>query len=723
MPDNSLLLIGQDGLISTWTQDLKLKKSRLILDENKNQIRKMKWISDSTLMYRYNKLVIATSDREIRLYETNNFEPYCQIIGLETMPLHIGFSQRKKDGGLLYFGDEQGCVNIIVAYDMLEALRKWSKFPSVDETPTISIKDLIDPGCVQFIRWKVHNDWVTQIKYIPSLNSIISCSNDDYTALVVGCVEETKNVQKHLKDIFESSSMKSKRSTLTGNVSARRNIWDETLYRVRRGVKTFDYCKETHLIVTGGLDRIVRLWNPYVPGWAIGVLHGHSSPIVYVQIADENTRIYSISENCNVMVWDIENQSCLIRVIAQAIPIRGELASCFFSPHQKTLFIAADTLVALQVQQTATQPRHLFTSHSEPVTSCQYNWRYHQVVSCSEGSVIKTWDIYTGKLIFELKAAHESAAISCLSFDETYTRMLTGGRDGSLNKWLYNGTTIKLTKTVIKDDLIINKVIFICSRIEQKKESATLIASGPRGQITFWNIFGGGKVFGSFPGSHYNSGVSDMNISEDDSLLCATDQMFFVYIWKISTYALHGPEEKPPSLLSCWRAHQCDITRVIPVSTHRLVITSSLDCTVRLWSLMGNHIGTFGQNQEWNITKPETWKQQDSAISTTTEISQSKSGADPSPSSVKNMGITAEPTSISEPIDDKDIGEELKKIQILKTKPRVRLVGPKQMEIQQVCGRLNAYKSLQISDLIKTPSNIRKPNPAAELNDPFDLSF
>ena len=40
---------------------------------------------------------------------------------------------------------------------------------------------------------------------------------------------------------------------------------DQAAFRIHKGVKTFDFSKQCNIIVTGGMDRIVRIWNPYVP--------------------------------------------------------------------------------------------------------------------------------------------------------------------------------------------------------------------------------------------------------------------------------------------------------------------------------------------------------------------------------------------------------------------------------------------------------------------------
>ena len=41
---------------------------------------------------------------------------------------------------------------------------------------------------------------------------------------------------------------------------------DQTVFTIYKGVKTFDLSKKHNLLVTGGMDRLLRMWNPYVPG-------------------------------------------------------------------------------------------------------------------------------------------------------------------------------------------------------------------------------------------------------------------------------------------------------------------------------------------------------------------------------------------------------------------------------------------------------------------------
>jgi hypothetical protein len=195
--------------------------------------------------------------------------------------------------------------------------------------PGIHLNKALESKTVKFIRWKVHNDWVEQIRIEQRLNQIISCSNDDNNALVIGCVvastdidsstgaqttinansisgSGTLNTQqlnassvsqqqqdygnvtltnKHSSDnmtvtntvtitvptitnqdlsrkqsvqtqqqqsttaIIQSATMITSASSLA---IKRRPDKNETVFKVYKGVKTFDFSMEKNLLITGG---------------------------------------------------------------------------------------------------------------------------------------------------------------------------------------------------------------------------------------------------------------------------------------------------------------------------------------------------------------------------------------------------------------------------------------------------------------------------------------
>jgi WD40 repeat protein len=57
-----------------------------------------------------------------------------------------------------------------------------------------------------------------------------------------------------------------------------------------------------------------------------------------------------------------------------------------------------------------------------------------------------------------------------------------------------------------------------------------------------------------------------------------------------------------------WRAHVQTITSIDFAETARVLISSSIDCTIRVWTPEGKYIGTFGQEETWNLYDPMTYK-------------------------------------------------------------------------------------------------------------------
>nr|XP_018672828.1 WD repeat-containing protein on Y chromosome-like [Ciona intestinalis] len=109
---DSYLCAGQDGLLTFWSTDLKLKRSRSILEssptERQSFITKPRvWVTDVAVLPNNGKLLVGTGERDLHFYEIMTFEFYCQVIGLDAVPLRINFSQISEEEALIVYGDDQ----------------------------------------------------------------------------------------------------------------------------------------------------------------------------------------------------------------------------------------------------------------------------------------------------------------------------------------------------------------------------------------------------------------------------------------------------------------------------------------------------------------------------------------------------------------------------------------------------------------------------------------
>lgn len=77
-----------------------------------------------------------------------------------------------------------------------------------------------------------------------------------------------------------------------------------------QGVDCCDYNKNLNVLVTGGSDHLVRLWNPYVTSRPIAILQGHSMSIVDVKIHEALGQLLSYSRDTVCTV-----SSCYIKML------------------------------------------------------------------------------------------------------------------------------------------------------------------------------------------------------------------------------------------------------------------------------------------------------------------------------------------------------------------------------------------------------------------------
>ena len=77
---------------------------------------------------------------------------------------------------------------------------------------------------------------------------------------------------------------------------------------------------------------------------------------------------------------------------------------------------------------------------------------------------VKLWDLETGRDIFEFTRAHGDSAITCMTFDESGRRLITGGRDGTCKIWNFNnGHCLKNCHNNSGKDILTNTYGWIIS--------------------------------------------------------------------------------------------------------------------------------------------------------------------------------------------------------------------------------------------------------------------
>ena len=192
-----------------------------------------------------------------------------------------------------------------------------------------------------------------------------------------------------------------------------------------------------------------------------------------------------------------------------------------------------------------------------------------------------------------------------------------------------------------KEDCVVEKLLFLQSR-ENTAGTATLLSGHVDGLIRAWSVHHKGGLLGIFLASH-KPGEPVMGMATDDKnhYLVTGDHAGYIKVWYINNYcnnapdpnakspnkvdfpflnwtnrvkkhekttswvATHAQDKTHPPLLTSFKGHlQAVISLdIADVDGEFYIVTTSVDNSIRLWTLAGAFMGIFGQSSMWNAQK------------------------------------------------------------------------------------------------------------------------
>ena len=70
-------------------------------------------------------------------------------------------------------------------------------------------------------------------------------------------------------------------------------------------------------------------------------------------------------------------------------------------------------------------------THDRSINEVLYNKELHQVITVCTESVVKVWEMETGKLVYQITEAHgANVEVTAIGIDKTGYRLVTGAVDG-----------------------------------------------------------------------------------------------------------------------------------------------------------------------------------------------------------------------------------------------------------------------------------------------------
>ncbi|XP_066401773.1 WD repeat-containing protein 64 [Molothrus aeneus] len=319
----------------------------------------------------------------------------------------------------ILMGDDKGYVYLLTITSD-DFIMKQSKAGKVSQFKVMDAESFDMP------KRKLHDDWVGKVKYFPALKRFGSCSTDSINSFVL---DDIKRLEDHLP-VKEFS--------------------------VPKGVNAFTYCGKAKVIVTGGNDRILRLWNPVVNFSPTGKLFGHKHGIVEIVTNEKDQHVISLSCAKVFRVWDIQTLSPLqVFYEAHGTPEEMNAFPMVFDNDHGLLFTGSDVIDIYPLANVTQGSKELPQTHERSLNVLLYNRAFHQILSICTESILKVWDLETGSQIYQIEDAHGlNTEVTCAAIERNGVYLATGACDGTVKIWEFeSGQEIKaLPLTQDSDD-------------------------------------------------------------------------------------------------------------------------------------------------------------------------------------------------------------------------------------------------------------------------------
>ena len=187
------------------------------------------------------------------------------------------------------------------------------------------------------------------------------------------------------------------------------------------------YSPDGCLIVAGGADGIVRLWDVATKS-CVAKLEGHQNEIKGVAYSPDGEQVASCSDNGTIRLWDVASTSCVAR-----FSMSTTVWSVAYSPHGDQIISGSgDGIVRIW----DVKKKHCvkeFKGHSSWVHCVAYSSNGQLIASGSRDSTVRLWDVDTGKCVFVFDG--HSRSVYGVAFSPDGQQLATCGGDNKVHLW------------------------------------------------------------------------------------------------------------------------------------------------------------------------------------------------------------------------------------------------------------------------------------------------
>jgi len=409
--------VARDGYIKIWAQNLQLLRS----------IEARVWLSAAVWMKTSHRLAVASSDSTINFYDIDR-QPSLGSCLTSRIHYHSGTPlclayQDISGKEMLMAGDTNGgvtvynlepdfhcCDQMMGCHVQRLESENSPRSPSQKPYGYSSHRKVQKPYMEGVIIKKnsgsngeeknYHTDWVTQVGFVSELQALVTSSLDS----TINICDIHKNERKR-----------------------------DPIKMHRKGVTCWSWSTKYKFFASGGLDRHIVIWNPYMLK-VMSYLRGHNAPIQQVLMNDED-QLVSISSDKVIKIWDLrQSYRCVHTFIDKTENVPKDHITRVAIDDETPCLLLCSAAVNVLPMQSWRDDAFRGRTHDYPIVRAIYNPVFEQIVSIDSCGRLILWDVRTGALEFEFRA-HEDAKTSCMLFDESRRRVYTGSDKGQVRLW------------------------------------------------------------------------------------------------------------------------------------------------------------------------------------------------------------------------------------------------------------------------------------------------
>lgn len=183
------------------------------------------------------------------------------------------------------------------------------------------------------------------------------------------------------------------------------------------------------LVVSAGVDRLVRLWDPRAPAKSSSTayLQGHTNAVTAVQPDVDGDQLYSGSLDKSIKVWDLATRRCTETLLGH---VAGVSALDIFSKGRP---VSASADKTVRFWKTDKDTHLMFTKHLYPVDSiCALD--HERFVSGSQDGSLMVWSSASKKPL-ATGSMGEGKWVASLAAIRQGNVFFSGSVDGTLRTW------------------------------------------------------------------------------------------------------------------------------------------------------------------------------------------------------------------------------------------------------------------------------------------------